>query len=322
MAALSDIPIPELLDLSEVRADHLEPVLVEEAAAWRRILDWDFRPSGDLVRRFVNMQSLSGSCLVLHGQPIGYSYHVAEDRKGLIGDLYILEEFSTPENENRLLAATYHGLSQSPGVHRIECQLMMLHAPYRRLLPAADRAEIHERNFMTIDLDHARRLPAGRAADRLYLHNWSEERQEEAARMIAAAYETHIDSRINDQYRSAAGARRFLLNIVQYPGCGSFFPPASFLAYDRTNGRMCGVSLASLVASDVGHITQICVAPSLQGQGIGYEMLRRSLDALHRFGCRKTSLTVTSANTGAVQLYERMGFVTLRRFAAYVWDGL
>jgi ribosomal protein S18 acetylase RimI-like enzyme len=259
---------------------------------------------------------------MLHGKAIGYTYHVAEDRKGLIGDLYLLEEYSTLENENRLIGAAFNNLADLPGVTRIECQLMMLRAPYRRLLPGADKAEIYERNFMAIDLDLVPGLPSGRAAERLTLQNWSEERQDDAARLIASAYEGHIDSRINDQYRSAAGARRFLLNIVQYPGCGSFFPPASFFAYERSTGKMAGVSLASLVANDVGHITQICVAPSYSGQGIGYEMMRRSLESLHRHGCRKTSLTVTTANTGAIRLYERMGFATRRRFAAYVWSAL
>ena len=37
--------------------------------------------------------------------------------------------------------------------------------------------------------------------------------------------------------------------------------------------------------------------------------------------CRSASLTVTAANADAVALYERVGFETIRRFSAYVWDG-
>ena len=83
---------------------------------------------------------------------------------------------------------------------------------------------------------------------------------------------------------------------------------------------MCGVSLTSLVANEVGHVTQICVGPSYQGQGLGYELLRRSLTALAAQGCKSVSLTVTSANDAAVRLYQRMGFNTRREFAAHVWD--
>ena len=44
--------------------------------------------------------------------------------------------------------------------------------------------------------------------------------QEEAAHVISAAYRGHVDSEINDQYRSIPGARRFVTNIVRFPGCG------------------------------------------------------------------------------------------------------
>jgi len=48
--------------------------------------------------------------------------------------------------------------------------------------------------------------------------------------------------------------------------------------------------------------------------------MRRSLRALAAHGCQRISLTVTSANTTAVRLYERMGFTERRGFAAFVWD--
>jgi ribosomal protein S18 acetylase RimI-like enzyme len=49
--------------------------------------------------------------------------------------------------------------------------------------------------------------------------------------------------------------------------------------------------------------------------------MRRSLWELRVMGCRSASLTVTAANTGAVSLYERMGFNTARKFFAFVWEG-
>jgi ribosomal protein S18 acetylase RimI-like enzyme len=187
--------------------------------------------------------------------------------------------------------------------------------PYWRYLRA------HARNFMELDLAGVDRLPASRASQIAAIDNWTERKQDEAAGLIALAYQGHVDSEINDQYRSPAGARRFLLNIVQYPGCGSFFQPASCLAIDTRTHHLCGISLASLVADDVGHITQICVSKSVRGEGVGYELLRRSLQALARHGCRKASLTVTAANTEAIRLYERVGFQTHREFAACVWEG-
>ena len=59
----------------------------------------------------------------------------------------------------------------------------------------------------------------------------------------------------------------------------------------------------------------------MRGTGIGHALLRQSLINLREAGCRSASLTVTAANEDAVALYERVGFRTVRRFPAYVWEG-
>ena len=134
------------------------------------------------------------------------------------------------------------------------------------------------------------------------IDRWNDLHQEATAHLISAAYQGHVDSRINDQYRSAVGARRFLHNIVQYPGCGTFFRPASFAAFEPARGLLAGISLASLVSQECGHITQICVSPDVKGTGVGYALLRQSLLALRDMGCRSATLTVTAANEEAVAL--------------------
>ena len=321
MAALPGHAAPEIIDLAEVRVEELEPLLEAEVSAWRQRLDWDYRPSADLVRRYVNMQALGGACLIAQGELAGYTYYVAEDRKGLIGGLFVDDPFATTDNEDALIGAAVDGLRDC-GARRIEAQLMMLRPPHRRALPRPECVRVHDRDFMVADLTAMPRLRVGKANRTHVLETWTEQCHEEAAQLIALAYEHHVDSQINDQYQTVWGARRFLSNIVAYPGCGSFFPAASFVASNRHTGEMQGISLASLVATDVGHITQICVMPSVKGRGVGYELLRRCLEALKRHGCRKTSLTVTSSNDKAIQLYERTGFARTHQFAAYVWDGL
>lgn len=321
MTALSDTHPLEIVNLRQVDADHLSPLLEQEIRAWRRILDWDFRPSADLVRRFVGMQALGGYALLAGRRVAGYSYFVMEERKGLIGDLYLLDGYRNSTNEDALLDTVLHDLMSTPCLTRIESQLMMMSLPEGRRHPKQEFLSVHPRNFMVFDLRRTMELVPGAAGARLHIETWSDSRQEEAARVIAEAYAGHVDSGINDQYRSTTGARRFLANIVQYPGCGQFFQPASLLASDACSGRLCGVCLASLLARDVGHITQICVSPPMQGSGAGYELLRRSLAVLAASGCRKASLTVTAANRGAVRLYERVGFVTTRQFPALVWEG-
>jgi ribosomal protein S18 acetylase RimI-like enzyme len=219
-----------------------------------------------------------------------------------------------------LIDSALQAIMACPPVTRIESQLMMLRHLPGRIMPRSDYLSAFERNFMRVDLGKVT-LGEGRVRKPMYLEKWSDHYQDTAAHLIAAAYAGHIDSSINDQYRSAGGARRFLYNIVQYPGCGAFFRPASFAAFEASHGHLCGISLASLVAPESGHITQICVAPSVRGTGIGHALLRQSLTVLREMGCRSASLTVTAANTDAVRLYERVGFEVVRRFAAYVWEG-
>ncbi len=311
---------PELVDLRRLSARDLEPLLEEESRAWRSELEWDFEKSADLVRRFVDMSALNGSALMEDGQVAGYMYYVLEEDKGLIGDLYVCRELRTVERENLLIASALEAVMDCPAVTRIESQLMMLRYNHARPTPRADCLSVFERNFMRIDLKRAA-LGRGNVRRPVYMEKWSDHYHDAAAQLIAAAYAGHVDSRINDQYRTTAGARRFLHNIVQYPGCGAFYRPASLAAFEGVSGRMCGISLASLVAPETGHVTQICVSPSVRGTGIGHELLRQSLTTLRDMGCTSASLTVTAANEDAVALYERVGFETIRRFSAFVWEG-
>lgn len=321
-AQLNPAPLrpPEIVDLRRLASRDLEPLLQEETSAWWDSLTWDFEKSADLVRRFVDLRALNGYALIEDGHAIGYVYYVLEENKGLIGDLYVQRAHRTVERENVLLQMSLEAIIDSPQITRIESQLMMLDYSSSRIVPCSTYLSAFERNFMRVDL---RRSPAGESEMRkpVYIERWADQHQDAAARLIAAAYARHVDSRINDQYRSAAGARRFLYNIVQYPGCGAFFRPASYAAFHPDSGQLCGVSLASLVSQESGHITQICVSPDAQGAGIGRELLRQSLTTLREMGCRTASLTVTAANQGAVALYERVGFRTVRRFSAYVWEG-
>ena len=309
----------EIVDLRVVAVADLDPLLEEELAAWRDEHEWDFSKSASLARRFVGAHALSGRVLAVDGRAVGYLYFVFEDYKALIGDLYILRAFRTEEREDLLLRSALDEIFASRHTTRVEAQLLMLtHAP-DRVLPGAEQARVFCRNFMRADLNTAD-LGEGKVRRPMYLEAWSDHYTHGAAALIAEAYAGHVDSWINDQYRSPAGARRFLHNIVAYPGCGAFSQPASCLAFEAVTGQLCGLSLASLVSPESGHITQICVSPSARGTGIGLALLRQSLLALRKAGCRSAGLTVTAANEGAVALYERVGFRTIHQFPAYAWQ--
>jgi len=320
MAAVPKAQVPVLLDLWQVRSSDLEPMIEEEIRTWRAELDWDFHASAELVRRFVDVHALNGYALLMGDDVAGYAYYVCEEHKGLVGDLYVRSEYRTADNEHRLLGAVIDHLLRARYVRRIEAQLMLARSLQTRLLPGSEHSRSYLRNFMSVNAASVVSLPP-RQLEGVALDRWTERWQDETAHLIASAYRGHIDSEINDQYRSPSGARRFLYNIVQYPGCGSFYEPAAAVAIHAGSGRLCGVSLTSMVAPNSGHVTQICVAPSVKGRGVGYELLRRSVHELAEGGANNISLTVTAANAGAVRLYERVGFRTIQRFPAFVWEG-
>jgi ribosomal protein S18 acetylase RimI-like enzyme len=321
MSARPEIPLPEVVELATLGTRDLDPLFYQEIQLWDKRFHWDFRASADLLRRFIQLNSLCGYALVSQQSVVGYSYYVCENRKGLIGDFFIRPEYASPSSEMALLGATVQGLMLMPGLRRIESQLMMIGMPLAQTLPFARHASRHDRYFMEITRPAIERLQQQKPDHGVTFHRWSERMNEDIAHLVSAAYRGHVDSEINDQYRTIPGARHFLSNIIRYPGCGTFSPEASVVAIDAKTGRVCGACLSSFVASNAGHVTQLCVLPAIRGARLGYELLRQSLLHLRAAGCSTASLTVTASNRAAIQLYESVGFRTVSNFPALVWEG-
>lgn len=321
MAARQEAQLPELVDLLTLSVGEFDPLLAEEIDTWQKRFSWDFRPSADLLRRFLHIRSLQGFALRVGRRLVGYAYHVIEERKGLIGDFYLTPPFSEAPTEMMLLGSTVQSLMLKPAIRRIECQLLMLNPPPGAVLPFRQFLKRHDRYFMSIDRSSVQALSPAALKMRVTFSNWNDKFKEEAAHLVAAAYRGHVDSDINDQYRSIPGARHFLLNIIQYPGCGRFAARSSFIAIDESSGRVCGMCLASMVSDNSGHVTQLCVLPGVRGERLGYELLRLSLTDLVAQGCQTVSLTVTCSNVSAIRLYESLGFRAKSTFPSLVWEG-
>lgn len=312
---------PRLVSLRELASSELELLLEEEKSRWLSLLHWDFAPSANLLLRYSALQALEGFALVDALRPLGYVYWVSEEQKGLIGDLFLRGPWRTAANENALLGAAIGELRRNPWIRRVEAQLLHLGARASEVAPAGLRPRAYARHFMLAPLDRIHALRAFDTASDLRFEPWTMRRLDDSAELIARVYSGHVDSEINDQYHSARGARRFLQNIVEYPGCGHFAADASFIAVDAA-GQAQGLVLATRVAPRTGHIAQLCLAHAHQGRGAGYELLRRSMAALAHSGCEDASLTATAANHHAIRLYERFGFRTTYEFEALVWDRL
>src|SRR5579863_351909 len=104
------VPSRELVDLRKLSSIHLGNLLEAETREWDQALDWDFKKSADLVRRFLDLRALSGCALIDDNQAVGYSYFVLEEHKGLIGDLYVIPAERSVEAENQLLYGALDGL--------------------------------------------------------------------------------------------------------------------------------------------------------------------------------------------------------------------
>jgi ribosomal protein S18 acetylase RimI-like enzyme len=57
-----------------------------------------------------------------------------------------------------------------------------------------------------------------------------------------------------------------------------------------------------------GEVDGLAVAAQARGAGVGSALLAACRDELLRRGCTHWSISVAAANTGAVRLYERLGF--------------
>jgi ribosomal protein S18 acetylase RimI-like enzyme len=313
----------EILDLRHFSSVDLRPLLDDETQVWSRLLSWDYAGSAEMILRYVDAKILPGYAAVDRGRVFGYSFFVYEGNKGVIGDLYVINGSRLPnarEVELKLLTHVIETLQQSPGIHRVEAQLLAheANAVSRPFLETGFQR--YPRLFMTLAL-------ATTAAPKISTHPeveirpWTDGDYQPSAAVITAAYRGHVDAQINDQYHTLSGSLRFLNNIVRFPGCGVFDAESSFVAMDRKAKNMIGLILCSRVRSDVGHVTQVCVLPEYRSRGIGESLLAATEGSLRKRKFALLSLTVTEANVRAVELYRRLHFESKRIFDAFVWEG-
>jgi ribosomal protein S18 acetylase RimI-like enzyme len=324
----------EILDLRHFSANSLRPVLDREVQLWNERLRWDYRASADLLLQYLDSRVLPGYVAIEDGRITGYVFCIYEENKAVIGDAFASPDrgstHSSTEVEVRLLDHLIELLTNSPGIERIESQLLLHpHAAHASVF-ANNGFEIFPRLFMERDLTPsfssllqreifgappAKPLPAG-----LELRTWRDDDFTPAGRLIGACYEGHLDSRINDQYRSVAGSLRFLHNVVRFPGCGTFDPVASKVIAKAGSKELAALVLCSRVRNDTAHVTQICVAKEYRGLGLGTLLLKSSAAELRRRRYSTLTLTVTEGNTEAVALYQKQGFHIKHIFDAMVWS--
>jgi ribosomal protein S18 acetylase RimI-like enzyme len=306
-----------IVDLRQTTVRQLEPLLDEEARHWREELHWDYRGALELIKRFLEARALAGCVAFDNGLAVGYCFYVLEEQKGLIGGLYVSPRYDQASVGRRVLEEMLFGMRALPHLTRIEAQLMPFGGPLDEPLKE-NGFRLYTRQFMLLDLQLSAEPSPGASAG-MRLDRWHDRYFDPCAKLIYLSYANHVDGEINDQYRSRSGALRFLKNIILLPGCGQFVPGASFLLRQAGGDELIGAVLTSEVSPGVGHTTQICVLPGYQGHGLGRMLMNTAIDTLRSMKFKELTLTVTADNKTAVQLYEKIGFRTIKSFTAGVW---
>lgn len=319
----------EFLDLRHFGAHDLRALLDEESELWRDRLHWDYRSSANLLLQYVDSHLLVGYVAMEQGRVCGYTFCVQERGKAIVGDVFATRSPEAitpfPVVEKKLLNHLLETLLHTPGIERMEAQLLLhSHGDHRVSFESAG-FKVFPRLFLELDLSVATdeiEVPASGQPilnGALQMRRWRDTDFEAATHLIAAAYRGHIDSEINDQYRSAVGASRFLHNIVRFPGCGQFETEASWVVVEPRTGELQAIMLCSRISPQVGHVTQVCVMPSLRRHHVGQQLLEVGAQCLRLLGCDSVTLTVTEANHEAVELYQKMGYRTRHGFDAMLW---
>jgi ribosomal protein S18 acetylase RimI-like enzyme len=318
----------EILDLRHFSARQLRPLLEAESRFWQERLRWNYQSSTELLLQYLDSRILPGFVALDRGRICGFTFCVYEGQKAVVGDAFALA--NDPAQMIHITQLLLHHLLQllqhSPGIHRVESQLLLYDAGSIDEAFLAAGFAMFPRLFMEYDLSpsHGRAISSRERRRGLppyiELLSWSSDHYQAAAELIHESYIGHIDACINDQYCSLHGSLRFLHNIVRFPGCGVFDPDASWVLRNQRNGALIGMLLCSRVADDVAHITQLCVATAHRGQGLGLALLEHCIHHLTHSRFAAITLTVTEANHQAVKLYRDSGFFVRHRFDAMVLD--
>jgi ribosomal protein S18 acetylase RimI-like enzyme len=285
--------------------------------------------------QYLDNHLLPGYAALEAGQVTGYAFCVYEETKAVIGDVFAMPGLSPEadakspkadmpeparEIEETLLRHLFETLLNSPQVDRVESQLLLHPSGTHAGIFRKSGFEIFRRHFMVQPLAGHWSQPQIDLPTELELRTWRDDDLSAAARLIATAYNGHPDSLINDQYRSVHGSMRFLHNIVRYSGCGVFSAQVSHVVAERNSHELAALVLGSRVSPQSGHITQLCVHPEYRRHGIARMLLGVAAAHFVRQGVSEISLTVTEANTSAIDLYKGEGYECIHKFDAAVWE--
>ncbi len=135
---------------------------------------------------------------------------------------------------------------------------------------------------------------------------------EELIREHAAAkfqsFRQELDANVFPCLGHRDGCLRLMREIAGRTG---FVPAATWLLRYRDPADGCSQPIGTiqgLQADGWGAVQNLGIEPSHRGQGLGTVLLRQAARGFRQAGLSRMHLEVTTDNTAAVRLYERLGF--------------
>ncbi len=87
------------------------------------------------------------------------------------------------------------------------------------------------------------------------------------------------------------------------------------------DGTIAGFVIGYLTRGSVAHVVTLDVHPSYRRRNLGTALLEELLNRFSRAGAREARLEVSTANTGAIAFYRKLGFRRRRRIPGYYGRG-
>lgn len=165
-----------------------------------------------------------------------------------------------------------------------------------------------------MEIDLGSRLPGPLALSPGYrLVAWDDSLLEAHAEAKYLSFRDEIDANVFPCLGDFTGCHRLMQEIRAKEG---FLPGATWLVEFRGNGNveaeLCGTVQGIRDQSGLGAIQNLGVTPEHRGRAVGSCLMLKALEGFQRAGLRRAFLEVTSQNSGAIRLYQRLGFAKVR----------
>lgn len=169
-----------------------------------------------------------------------------------------------------------------------------------------------KRYRMEIDLHHWAPPPLRSPRGYAFLP-WNKSLLDLHAEVKYRSFRNEIDANVFPCLGELAGCRRLMREITRK---GGFLERATWLAVtqppDFRRREYCGTIQGIRDKAGVGAVQNLGIVPDYRDRGLGSSLLLTALQGFRESGVHRVYLEVTAENAGAIRLYHRLGFRTVK----------